>query len=417
LSEHILATAINFTFNTFFARKRLRMKISAEVMSISDEVVALRRELHQTPELGNEEFQTAAKIAEYLQQCGLDVKTGVNGTGVVGLLSGAAQDRTLMLRADMDALPIREECDVPYRSRVDGKMHACGHDGHMAMLLGAAKLFSQHRQNLQGNIKFVFQPNEENGGALAMIEEGVLEDPPVDAGLGLHLWSPIETGKIAADPGPVMAGMYYFEITIIGRGGHTATPQDARDPIITAADLIQTLQVIQTREIDVLTPVSIVFGKISGGTAWNIIPDKVTLSGTMRFLFGEAGGGGEKLAERLERIVAEVCRAHRTEYELTLRYGHPALVNDPKMTALVRSTAQEVLGGPEHIVSFVSMAGEDFAEFAARVPSAFFFVGTGNEAKATCFPHHHPEFNIDENALKIGVEMHIRTAENFFNSF
>ncbi len=392
------------------------MKISPEVLALNDEVVELRRYFHQYPELGHEEFKTAEKIAEYMQQCGLEVKTGVSGTGVVGLLSGAVKGPTFMLRADMDALPIREECDVPYRSRIDGKMHACGHDGHMAMLLGAAKILSQSRENLRGNIKFVFQPNEENGGAMAMIEAGVREDPPVDACLGIHLWSPIATGKIAVEAGPVMAGMYYFEITIIGRGGHTATPQSAVDPIITAAEVVQTLQIIQTRELDVLTPTSIVFGEIKGGTAWNIIPDKVKLSGTIRFLYEEAEDGKEKLSERFERIIAGICRTHRAEYELSLIYGHPALANDPDMIELVRPVVQEVLGDPRSIVSFVSMAGEDFAEFADRVPSAFLFVGTGNEAKGTCFPHHHPQFNIDEDALNIGVEIYIRTAFKFFNN-
>ena len=391
------------------------MKISPEVLALNDEIVALRRDFHQHPELGNEEYQTAEKIAQYLHQCGLDVKTDVNGTGVVGVLSAAEQGPTLMLRADMDALPIHEECDVPYRSQVDGKMHACGHDGHMAMLLAAAKILSRSRDNLRGNIKFVFQPNEENGGALAMIEDGVLEDPPVDAGLGIHLWSPIQTGKIAANAGPVMAGMYYFEMTITGRGGHTATPQSAVDPILTAADVVQTLQIIQTREIDVLTPVSIVFGTIEGGTAWNIIPASVKLSGTMRFLAEDSNGDTEKLPDRFKRIVAAVCRSHRTEYDLKLHYGHPALVNDAGMIELVRTAAQQVLGSPQHVVSFVSMAGEDFAEFADRVPSAFFFVGTGNAAKGTCFPHHHPQFNIDEDALKIGVEMYIRTVHKYLN--
>jgi amidohydrolase len=392
------------------------MKISPEVLAINDEVITLRRYFHQNPELGDEEYQTAEKIAAYLGQYDLEVKTGINKTGVAGLLKGAEKGPTLMLRADMDALPIQEECHVPYRSQVDGKMHACGHDGHMAMLLGAVKILSRHRENLHGNIKFIFQPNEEYGGALAMIEDGVLDNPSVDACLGIHLWSPIETGKIAVNPGPVMAGMYYFEITIIGQGGHTATPQSAVDPIITAAEVVQSLQTIQTRELDVLTPTSIVFGEIKGGTAWNIIPDKVNLSGTMRFLHEDTEVGKEKLPERFERIVANVCRSHRTKYELSMVYGHPALVNDQGMTELVRSAAIEVLDTPQHIVSFVSMAGEDFAEFADRVPSAFYFVGAGNEAKATCFPHHHPQFNIDEDALQIGIEMTLRTVFKFFNN-
>jgi amidohydrolase len=391
------------------------MEISPEVLAINDEVITLRRHFHQNPELGHEEYQTAEKIADYLRQCDLEVRTGVNKTGVVGFLKGADKGLTLMLRADMDALPIQEECDVPYRSTVDGKMHACGHDGHMAMLLGAAKVLSDQRDKLGGNIKFVFEPNEENHGSVVMIQEGVLENPSVDACLGIHLWSPIEVGKIAVSPGPVMAGMYYFKITIIGHGGHTATPQSAVDPILTAAEVVQALQTIQTREIDVLTPSSIVFGEIKGGTAWNIIPDKVKLSGTLRFLYPEAEDEKEKLTDRFERVVAGVCQSHRAEYELSQIFGQPAMVNDPDMIDLARASAREVLGDTSHIVSYVSMAGDDFAEFAARVPSAFLFVGTRNEAKGTSFPHHHPHFNIDEDALIIGVEMFVRTALKYLS--
>jgi amidohydrolase len=391
------------------------MEISPEILAINDEVIALRRHFHQHPELGHEEFQTAEKIAGYLRQLDLEVKTGVNKTGVVGLLKGAEKGPTLMLRADMDALPVQEECDVSYRSTIDGKMHACGHDGHVAMLLGAAKILSHQREKLRGNIKFLFEPNEEDHGSLVMIEEGVLENPPVDACLGIHLWSPLETGKIAVSSGPVMGGMYYIDITIIGRGGHTATPQTAVDPILTAAEVVQALQTIQTREVDVLTPCSIVFGKINGGTSWNIIPDKVKLSGTLRFLYQETEGDKEKLTDRFERVVAGVCQSHRAEYELSMIYGHPALVNDPAMIALAHTSAHEVFGDESHIVSYVSMAGDDFAEFAARLPSAYLFVGAGNKAKGTCFPHHHPQFNIDEDSLKIGVEMFVRTAQKFLS--
>ena len=390
------------------------MEISEAVLAIRDEVVALRRDFHQHPELGDEEYQTAVKIADYLRACNLSVQTGVNKTGVIGLLEGAHAGPTLMLRADMDALPIKEESDVAYRSKVDGKMHACGHDGHMAMLLGVAKILSQQRDMLKGNVKFLFQPNEENGGALPMIEEGVLENPTVDACLGLHLWSPIETGKIGANAGPVMGGMYYFKISIIGSGGHTATPQSAVDPIITATEVVQSIQTIQTREVDVLKPTSIVFGEIHGGTAWNIIPDKVMLSGTIRFLYDETSDDKEKLTDRFERVIAGICKSHRVEYELSLKYGHPALVNDTGMIELAKAAAQEVLGDIQQIVSFVSMAGEDFAEFADRVPSAFLFVGTGNQAKETCFPHHHPKFNLDEDSLNIGMEVMLRTVYKYF---
>jgi len=391
------------------------MEISPEVLAINDEVIALRRHFHKHPELGHEEFQTAEKVADFLRKLDLEVKTGVNKTGVVGLLRGAESGPTLMLRADMDALPVQEECDVSYRSTIDGKMHACGHDGHVAMLLGAAKVLSDQRDKLRGNIKFVFEPNEEDHGSLVMIEEGVLENPAVDACFGIHLWSPIETGKIAISSGPVMGGMYYIDITIIGRGGHTATPQTAVDPILTATEMVQALQAIQTREIDVLTPTSIVFGKIKGGTTWNIIPEKVELSGTLRFLYQEAEGDQEKLTDRFERVVACICQSHRAEYELSMIYGHPALVNDPGMIALARNSALEIFGDAGHIVSYMSMAGDDFAEFADRLPSAYIFVGAGNNSKGISFPHHHPRFNIDEDSLQIGVEMFVRTALKYLS--
>ena len=392
------------------------MDIAKLVAGFSDEVIELRRDFHQHPELGLEEHRTSEKVSAYLNQCGLEV-CRMNRTGVVGLLRGEQPGPTLLLRADMDALPIQEENDVPYRSTNPGVMHACGHDAHTAMLLVAARILSQLKQHLHGSIKFVFEPNEENVGALAMIEEGLLENPRVDACLGLHIWTPLQSGQIGITEGPVMAGMEHFNLIIKGRGGHTATPQSAIDPILAAAGVIQGVQIIQTREIDVLKePTIIMFGQIQGGTASNVIPDAVTLGGTMRYLFEGDPESENNPKKRFERIVSNICTAHRAEYELSYLYGHPTLVNHREMAALLQTLAGRELDPSPEIVSFVSLAGEDFSEFAARVPGAFYFLGTGNASKQTDFPHHHPRFNIDEDVLTVGIEMHVRGALAFFSS-
>jgi amidohydrolase len=390
------------------------MEISKLIAQYADEIIELRRDFHRHPELGLEEHRTSEKVAAYLKNCGLEV-CRMNKTGVVGLLQGNQPGPTLLLRADMDALPIQEENDVPYKSLNPGVMHACGHDAHTAMLLVAAKILASLKQQLPGNIKFVFEPNEENVGALAMIEEGLLENPRVDACMGLHIWTPLQSGQIGITEGPVMAGMEHFKLVVKGRGGHTASPQGAIDPIIAAAGIIQGVQIIQTREIDALKePTVIMFGRIQGGTASNVIPDSVTLEGTLRYLFEGDPEGESNPKKRFERVVCHICGAHRAEYELSFLYGHPTLVNHREMAALVHAVAAGELNPAPEIVSFVSLAGEDFSEFAARVPAAFYFLGTGNPARQTEFPHHHPRFNIDESVLATGVEMHVRGALSFF---
>jgi len=378
--------------------------------SLEKQIIGLRRDFHQHPELGLEEYRTSEKVTAYLENCGLEVFHS-NKTGVVGLLRCAQPGSTLLLRADMDALPILEENDIPYKSENTGVMHACGHDAHTAMLLVAVKILSGLKNQLKGNIKFVFQPNEENVGALAMIEEGIMEDPHVDACMGLHIWTPLRSGQLGIAAGPVMAGMEHFKLVIKGRGGHTATPQDAIDPILTAAHIIQGVQMIQTREIDALKePTVIMFGQIQGGTASNIIPDSVTLAGTMRYLFEGEMGSQDHPKKRFGSIVGNICAAHRADYDLIFEFGHPTLVNHPEMTELVKSVVSSDMGTKLEIVTAVSLAGEDFSEFAARAPGVFYFLGTGNSTKGTDFPHHHPRFNIDEDVLITGVELHVRSA-------
>lgn len=392
------------------------MDIARSIADLKTELVDLRRDFHRHPELGLQEHRTGQKVVAYLEGLELAVSR-MNQTGVVGLLRGDRPGPTLLLRADMDALPIQEETGLDYQSSVEGVMHACGHDAHTAILLIAARILTAEKDALAGNIKFVFQPNEENVGALAMIEEGALENPPVDACFGIHVWTPLKTGQIGISAGPVMAGMEHFHLVVKGRGGHTATPQSAVDPILAAAAVINGVQVIQTREIDVLKePVILMFGKIEGGTASNVIPDEVTLSGTMRYMFEGPPDSPENPKKRFARVVANICAAHRAEYELSYLYGHPTLINHPEMAGIAAHVASCQMTPRPEIVPVVTLAGEDFSEFACRVPGAFCFVGAADPEKETVYPHHHPRFEIDENALPIGVELMVKSAMHFFEN-
>jgi len=382
------------------------LEIKKEIEESLQELIYIRRDLHKHPELGFEEYRTSDIVFSYLQNLGLEVKR-IAKTGVVGLLRGKDAGRTLLLRADMDALPIREENDLPFKSVNDGVMHACGHDGHTSMLLIAAKILAKHKDEIKGNIKFVFQPNEEDAGAKIMVDEGVLENPHVDASLGIHLWSPIESGKIGIVAGPMMASSDYFKLTISGKGGHGGAPHETIDPVICAATVIQTVQSIQTREVSAFKPTVITFCKINCGTSPIIIPDKIVLEGSIRCLYD----GAADIHARFKRIIEGACLLHRTKYELEIKCGNILLSNDPGMVEFVKTVAAEVLGGQDKIDTDIKlMIGEDFAELNKTIPGALYFVGTGNKEKETNYPHHHPRFNIDEDTLPIGVEMHVRTA-------
>lgn len=386
--------------------------VREEIASLKEEILALRRDFHMYPELGFKEDRTSARVASYLRDLGLDVREKIAATGVTAVLEGGKEGPCVMLRADMDALPLQEQNDVPYRSRNEGVMHACGHDAHMAMLLVAAKIVVRHRENIPGRILFVFQPNEEIAGALKMIEEGVLEGPKPEAAFAIHVWAPIESGKIAASAGPVMAALDVFDIRIRGQGGHTGAPHMAVDPILAAADVVTSVQMIQTREIDVLKPTLIMFGKLKAGTAKNIIPDEAELAGTIRYLYEGGPESPEKPVERFKRIVHDVCCKHRCECNIETVSENITLVNDAAMARLVRRAAADVVG-PGNLIDYIGTAGEDFSEFARIIPSCFYFLGAGNEGKGACYPQHHPRYDIDEDVLPLGVEMHIRTAIAF----
>ena len=334
-------------------------QISEQIETYRDELVALRRGFHKHPELGFEEYRTAKVIESYLQDLGLTTQRMAK-TGVVALLEGSRPGPVLMLRADMDALPLSEENEFEYKSQNPGVMHACGHDAHMAILLVAAKVLMQNKHAVEGTIKFVFQPDEEIAGARAMVGEGVLDHPTVDAVMGLHVWTPVESGKIGITAGPVMGGLDVFKMTIFGKGGHTGVPEDAVDPVIAAANLIQTVQMIQTREISNLRSTIIMFGKINAGTKSNIIPDKVELEGSIRFLYKGGPDSIEQPTERFVRISEQVCRTYRCTCEIDITHENIPLINDPHMTALARRTAAEVFGGKDAVIDNVTSASEDF---------------------------------------------------------
>jgi len=390
-------------------------KIKQRIAELNKELLNLRRDFHKHPELGFEEHRTAGVVENYLKNLELHPQR-MTKTGVVALLEGSKPHPVLMLRADMDALPIEEESDEAYKSKNKGVMHACGHDAHMAMLLVAAKILSENKSNISGTIKFVFQPNEEIAGAIHMIEDGVLENPTVDAVMGIHIWTPVASGKIAVTAGPVMAGLDVFKVTIHGKGGHTGVPEDAVDPVIAAANVIQTVQIIQTREISNLKSTVIMFGKIAGGTKSNIIPDKVQLEGSIRFLYPGGPGSEEQPTERLIRIVEQVCKTHRCTCEIDIVHENIPLINHDEMVKIAKETAAEVFGDKKCLIDNQTIASEDFSEFSSRVPGVFMFLGTGNEKKGSHISHHNPCFDIDEDTMPAGVEMHVKGALNFFKN-
>jgi len=388
------------------------MDIRKRIAELKDEMVELRRDFHRHPELGFEEFRTQEKVIEYLSLLDLKISK-IAGTGVVALLEGERPGRTILLRSDMDALPVQEDTGLSFASEEKGKMHACGHDGHIAMLLAAAKVLAGMRRYIAGTVKFAFQPNEEDAGAFKMIKEGVMDDPKVDGAFGIHLWSQIPSGTIDIVSGPQMASSCYFDLTVRGKGGHAGFAHESVDPIYVATNIVQAVQAVQTRETNALDPVVIMFTEFHAGSNTTIIPEMAELKGSIRTLYE----GGEEVLERFERIVKNTCEAHRATFELAFRSGNVLLSNDPDMTGLVREAGAESLGDASKVTSSIrTMAGEDFSDYLKHAPGAFAFVGINNERAASVYPHHHPKFTIDEDALPIGAELFVRTALKFLMS-
>jgi amidohydrolase len=370
-------------------------------------LISTRRDLHQHPEIGFEETRTGALVAERVRALGYDVRTGVGQTGVIALRSGD-KDCCVLLRADMDALPVEEANDVPYRSKHAGKMHACGHDGHVAIGLEVARRLAKFP--LAGALKLAFQPAEEiAGGAKAMIAAGVLDAPRVDAAFGIHLWNDLPVGTIGLMAGPVMASVDEFEITLHGRGGHAAAPHQTVDPVLVAAHLVTALQSLVSRRRNPFEEGVVSVTQVSAGHAFNVIPERAELRGTVR-TFG--GRFYEEAPLQLEETTHGIAAAFGATAEVRYRRLCKPTVNDERMTLVMREAAAEVVGGDKVVTGVRTMGGEDMSFFLAQVPGAFAFVGSA-PVGAKGAPHHSSHFDIEEESLVIGAELLTRTAVRY----
>ena len=400
----------------------LLKEIQSRAAAMEARTIAWRRDIHQHPELSNQEHRTAALVAEHLQKLGLDVRTGVGGTGVVGVLKGSKPGKVLALRADMDALPVRETVDLPFASRAKGRhmgkevdvMHACGHDGHTAILMATAEVLAGMRDQLPGTVKFIFQPAEEGAseapkhegehiGARAMVDAGVLENPKVDAVFGLHLMPGFHVGTVGYRPGAILASGDTFEMTVTGKQTHGGFPWNGVDPIVTASQIVLGMQTIVSRQLDLSKePAVVSIGMIQGGNRENIIPEKVELRGTVRAFDNAMRADIQK---RMRTTAQAIAQASGAKAELRFQDpGYAATINDERLTARMLPTLAQATQGRAVLASKLS-ASEDFSEYQSNVPGMFFFLGATDPKKdtASAAPNHSPSFAIDEAALTVGV--------------
>jgi amidohydrolase len=370
-----------------------------------DRIIAMRRDLHRIPETAFTEEKTSSYVSECLKKERLRVQTGIAHYGVVGLMETGKSGPTLMIRSDMDGLPITEETGLPFASTHRGLMHACGHDAHMAMVLGAVILLNTLRENLKGNIKFLFQPAEEGpGGAKPMIDEGVMENPRVDYSIGCHVWPDIPEGSVGVKAGTLLAAMDRFDITIKGRGGHGAMPHLCVDALEVGVQVINALQRIVSRHMNPLCPTVVTVGSFHAGTTFNVIPGEATMSGTTRTFDRKIWNSWP---ERLEKVIRGVCQSMDADYELIYSQGYPPTINDQSMAEVVQKCAMDVVGQDRVIKPESSMGGEDMAFYLERSKGCFFFLGVGHQG---CAPLHNPKFDFREDALMTGVELYCRVA-------
>jgi amidohydrolase len=386
-------------------------RIRLQIRALQPQLSVWRRQLHQRPELGFQEQFTSEFIAAKLCEWGIEHQTGVAQTGIVALVEGDRPGPVLAIRADMDALPIQEENEVDYRSQHDGRMHACGHDGHVAIALGTAYYLSQHR-DFAGTVKFIFQPAEEGpGGAQPMVAAGVLKNPDVDAIIGLHLWNNLPLGKVGIRAGAMMAAVELFECTIHGRGGHGAMPHQTVDSILVGAQVVTALQTIVARNLDPLQSGVVTVGKFEAGKASNVIADSAYLRGTVRYFDPALANFFDR---RIEDIIAGTCQSHGATYEFKYHRLYPPVINDGAIAHLIRSVAEDVVETPAGVVpDCQTMGGEDISFFLQEVPGCYFFLGSANIDRELAYPHHHPRFDFDETALGLGVEIFVRCVEEF----
>ncbi|MFZ5966051.1 MAG: M20 metallopeptidase family protein [Bacillota bacterium] len=382
-------------------------EIKNRAEALKDWLMEVRRDFHMHPELGMEEIRTRDKIAGYLEEMGIPYQIGIAKTGIVGLIKGKEPGRTVALRADMDALPMVDEKDVPYKSQLEGKMHACGHDAHMTILLGTARVLNEMKDNIKGNIKLLFQPAEESvGGAEKMIQQGAMENPKVDVVFGLHVSPEIPVGKIGVKYGQMNAASDAITIDLYGTSCHGAYPHGGIDAIVMAGQIITALQTIVSRVADPRDSAVVSIGVIKGGTASNIIANHVEMKGTVRTLLPSTR---EKVINTIQKIVTQVAEAMGGTGKVTRSEGYCALINDDRMVDLVRENGKELLGNQNvEELSAASLGVEDFAFFLKEAPGAFFRVGCRNEERGIIYDGHSTLFDIDEGCLPIGVMMQVK---------
>ncbi|MEX1254388.1 MAG: M20 family metallopeptidase [Dehalococcoidia bacterium] len=377
------------------------------VQAIADEVVALRRDLHKHAELSMEETRTQGVIVERLRALGVEDVRAVADTGVTGLVRGERPGPDLLWRADMDGLPLKEETGLPFACEDGGAMHACGHDGHVAIALGLAELLQRSRESLAGTVRFAFQPAEERiGGAQRMIAEGVLDEPNVERVFGLHIMSDYPVGQVRVVPGPIFAAATHFRIIVRGSGGHASAPHATVDPIVTAAHAIVGLQTVVSRSVDPRETAVLTIGRLEGGVRGNIIPDEVMMSGTVRTF-------EQHVLDRVLERMDDVLRGVGVAFGAEVQFDHstlPAVVNDPECAALVERVAASFLGR-ERVGQARLTGSDDMAYFLRERPGAYFLLGGGNASKGITYPHHHPKFDFDEDCLALGVEVALRVIE------
>ncbi|RCW60291.1 M20 family metallopeptidase [Halanaerobium sp. ST460_2HS_T2] len=395
--------------------QNLSQKIKEKAAAVEERIIELRHQIHQNPELSFAEKETAALAAAEMKRLGFEVRENIFGTGVTATFRNSSNTnaKTLLIRADMDALPVEENNKLEFKSKKEGVMHACGHDGHTAILIGTAMVLKEMAADFNGNLKFLFQPGEEtSGGAEGMIKEGVLKNPDVDAALGLHLWGSTPEGVVEYKSGPFMASPDRFDLKIIGRGGHAARPQNTIDPIPIGAEIISALQTIVSRRIDPLESAVISVCNFEAGSTHNVIPDQAVLKATVRSLKSEVR---EELAASIEKVIKNICNIYGADYDFNYIFGYPPVVNNLGMTEILAEAAAKVLG--ENRVrekEKAEMGGEDFSYFGLKVPSVFYYLGIAPEDEI--INHHQSDFKFNDSVLKDGVAVMAQTAFDFFSS-
>ena len=385
------------------------MNIRSEVKRIQKEIIKIRRDFHKHPELSFQEIRTSKIVADKLESFGIDVKRKVGKTGVVGILKGKSKGKIIAFRADMDALPIQETSNVPYKSVHDGVMHACGHDAHAAILLGTAQILSKMKNYIKGEIRFIFQPAEEGyAGAKYMIKDGAINN--VQEIYGLHVWNYQRSGTVGIQDGPVMAAADMFTIAIEGIGGHGAAPQGTVDAVVVASHLIQSLQTIVSRNTNPLENTVVTIGQINGGDNFNIIADNIILKGTTRAYTNE---NKKLIKNRMKTICEGVAKTYGAKIKLYYKDGYPPVINNSQITEKVKNATKKIVPDGTMVEPYLSMGGEDFSYFANKVPGCFFFLGTlPKNRKLMSTPQHCSHFDIDEKAMLIGCSIFVELALN-----